>query len=107
MARKESKIDYIDKEFHVRTLEEYHFMDIPKIMDICVLYGPTNKRLVSDMMQSLARDAPSIIQRFASAPSRVLSVLETVVRLHSKVLLLFSVLFLCQHFSLLLFRSAM
>lgn len=52
-THKESKDNYISPEVFGEILYENFIFDIPKIMDICVLYGKTNESLVAKMVANI------------------------------------------------------
>ncbi|XP_046441124.1 activating signal cointegrator 1 complex subunit 2-like [Daphnia pulex] len=57
-THKESKDCYISPEMFGKLIYDNFIFDVPKMMDLCVLYGPTNSVLLSKMFKNIFVNQP-------------------------------------------------
>lgn len=49
----ESPSEFIDKDVHAKLIYDYNLFDIPKLLDICVLYGSFDQDLIRKLILTL------------------------------------------------------
>lgn len=73
---KESKEDFITPSVFGEILYENFIFDIPKIMDLCALYGQGNGQLLSKMITNIFREQPKYENDLREVIPTVLEVLD-------------------------------
>lgn len=63
---KESATDFMTPEYFGNLIYDKFLLDIPKLMDVCVLFGPCNQVIVSKMIANVLKCQPKYLEDLAS-----------------------------------------
>lgn len=58
---KESKDDFFDSTVFGSILYDNFILDIPKIIDLCSLFGPSNEKLLVKMVENVFKHQPQYL----------------------------------------------
>ena len=65
---------YLSPEVHGSIVYDYYLFDLPKILDLCVLYGEGNRPLLSKMITNLFETQPKYEEDWCSTIKSLLLV---------------------------------
>ena len=65
---------YLSPEVHGGIVYNHYLFDVPKILDLCVLYGEGNRPLLSKMITSLFESQPKYVEDWCSTIKSLLLV---------------------------------
>ena len=65
---------YLSPEVHGGIVYDHYLFDIPKILDLCVLYGEGNRPLLSKMITNLFESQPKYVEDWCSTIKSLLLV---------------------------------
>ena len=65
---------YLTPEVHGSIVYDYYLFDLPKILDLCVLYGEGNRPLLSKMIANLFERQPKYVEDWCSTIKSLLLV---------------------------------
>ena len=65
---------YLSPEVHGSIVYDYYLFDVPKILDLCVLYGEGNRPLLSKMIANLFEHQPKYVEDWCSTIKSLLLV---------------------------------
>ena len=88
---------YLSPEVHGGIVYNHYLFDVPKILDLCVLYGEGNRPLLSKMITNLFESQPKYVEDWCSTIKSLLLV--------SALMAITNLNHLCLSFSLSLFLS--
>lgn len=74
---KETKTDFIERQYYATIVYEKQLFNFPKILDLCVLYGRSNRSLVQQIVNHLFQVQPRYLVDGTSSIELLLRVLET------------------------------
>merc|ERR1719370_2206846 len=74
---KESKEHFITPAVFAQLLYDNFLFDVPKLMDIAVLYGGDNKPIVAKMMENVFKQQPKYMDDVRSSVATMINVLKT------------------------------
>jgi len=63
---KESATDFMSPEYFGNLIYDKFLLDIPKLMDVCVLFAPCNQAIVSKMVANVLKCQPKYLEDLAS-----------------------------------------
>lgn len=75
---KESKSAHFTPQAFADIIYENYLFDIPKIMDLCILYGRGNRNLLQKMIKNIFEIQPKYLDDLVSAIPTVLEVFDTI-----------------------------
>ncbi|KAM9821478.1 activating signal cointegrator 1 complex subunit 2 isoform 1-T2 [Syngnathus typhle] len=78
-THKESKENFITPAAFGEILYENFLFDVPKMMDLCVLFGKGNARLLHKMIENIFIQQPSYYRDLDDTVPTILEVLDTIV----------------------------
>ncbi|XP_055939628.1 activating signal cointegrator 1 complex subunit 2-like isoform X1 [Argiope bruennichi] len=81
---KESKMHHIRPETFGQAIYENYIFDVPKIMDLCVLYGLQNLQIVSKMIQNIFATQPAYFEDLDNTSKIALEAFNTIEETLSK-----------------------
>ena len=66
----ESPHEFLTRDKFAQIVHEHQLLDVPKIIDICVIYGDANRNTVTKMVHSVFRHQPLFKDDCASCCQR-------------------------------------
>ena len=61
-THKESSEFFMSPEFYGRLVYDHYVLDVPRLMDICVVFHPHNPVLVEKMVANIVSQCPKVSQ---------------------------------------------
>lgn len=71
---KESSSDYITPEVFGIILYENYILDIPKLMDMCIIFSPSNGSLLRKMIDNVFKHQPKYLDDVLAAALSIINV---------------------------------
>ncbi|CAJ1425370.1 unnamed protein product, partial [Effrenium voratum] len=71
----ESPHEFLTRDKFAQIVHEHQLLDVPKIIDICVIYGDANRNTVTKMVHSVFRHQPLFKEEFGSVVQHILDAL--------------------------------
>ena len=75
---KESKENFFDSEVYGTILYDNFILDVPKIIDLCSLFGPSNEKLLVKMIDNVFKHQPKYLGDVKEAVPSLSKVCENV-----------------------------
>ena len=75
---KESKENFFDSEVYGTILYDNFILDVPKIIDLCSLFGPSNEKLLVKMIDNVFKHQPKYLGDVKEAVPSLTKVCENV-----------------------------
>lgn len=69
--------DSLSAKEHEALLQEKKLLDLPKLLDICAIYGHDNEKLTGLMVGSAMKTQPSLLDKLPAVASHFLSIVHT------------------------------
>eukprot|EP00731_Ephydatia_muelleri_P012141 Em0006g1035a len=73
---KETAIHYLSDEAYLSIIYDHYLFDVPKLMDLCVLYGRANQAALGTMLTSIFERQPKYIEDLANAAKGLVQILN-------------------------------
>lgn len=68
----ESPHEFLSKDKFAQVIHEHQLFDVPKIIDLCVIYGDANRNTVTKIVHSVFKHQPLFKEEFASVVQHML-----------------------------------
>lgn len=68
------QIHYLSDEAYLSIIYDHYLFDVPKLMDLCVLYGRANQAALGTMLTSIFERQPKYIEDLANAAKGLVQV---------------------------------
>ena len=75
---KESTTDFFTPEYYGNMIYDKFLMEVPKILDICVLFGPCNPMITSRMVGNIFRCQPQYLEDLVTAGETMSAAMDSV-----------------------------
>ena len=75
---KESTTDFFTPEYYGNMIYDKFLIEVPKILDICVLFGPCNPMITSRMVSNIFRCQPQYLEDLVTAGGTMVAAIDSV-----------------------------
>ena len=75
---KESSTDFFSPEYYGNMIYDKFLIEVPKILDICVLFGPCNQMITSRMVGNIFRCQPQYLEDLVTAGETMAAAMDSV-----------------------------
>lgn len=78
-THKESTTNFMSPAFFGETIYEHYLIDIPRLMDICVLFRPCNQAIVDKMVANVFKHQPKYLEDLRACVATIVKAIKAVV----------------------------